>query len=216
MPQSPWVNIKKEDFVSLQTQLGWTGAGSEHDPYIVTSVAGMSLFIKFIKMSDHIIIKDLTISRITLVKCRNITIQGCTLQVLTLNSCQSVTVRENNLRKLEITYGGNNLIARNKIPRNALFQAKEHSWEKLSERLILIIIGMIVIVTFLLFNTPELLDITPWYIYFPIGIAILLFYVYLQMVFKRLRSRRLPPDRFEENIVTDERDMLTEYFKDRS
>ncbi len=216
MPQSPWVNIKKEDFTSFQSREGWTGVGSKDDPYIVSSLSEISPFIKFTKINDHIVIKDITISRITLVKCRNIIIQGCTIQFLNINSCQNVIVRDNTLQKLDITYGGNNLISRNKIPRNALFQAQEHSWEKLSQRLLLLVIAIMMFATFFLFTNPSMLEITPWYVLFPIGLAIMLFFMYLQMLAKSVRSRKLPPDRFEENIVTDERDMLSDYFKNRS
>ena len=215
MPQSPWIKINRRKFASLQARIGWNGSGSEQDPYIIDTISGLSSFLKFEKIIDHIIIKNLTISNITLVKCRNIIIQECNIQLLSLNSCQEVVVRENTLQKVQIMYGGNNVVTKNKIPRNSLFHAQEHSMEKLVERIFLLIIAILVFGTFFLFTIPTFLEDTPWVIYIFIGVGCLLIFLYIQMVFKRLRSRKLPSDRFEENFITEERDMLRQYFKDR-
>ena len=215
MSQKTFLTVRQKKFDLLKIELGWNGDGTQLNPIIVNNLSNLPPIIRIVKLTNHIVFKDLEINSIDISNCRNITIQGCEIRSLGLHSCQDVVVRNNTIHMFRITHSGNNLITKNKMSRNDLFKAKERSFEKMMERIMLFaVIILIFSMSSLIFNETFMED-TPWMLYFLLIFVALIISVYIYLVFIRIRSSKLPPNQFEENIIMDERDLLNQYFDKR-
>lgn len=203
MSQNSTLKIDREYFTTLKSKLDWNGDGTQSNPIVINNLSDLSQDINIVKIWVYITIKDLTINSLNFHNCRNITIQNCKIQSLILSSCYSMVVNENSILNFSISFGGNHLISRNKIFRNALSNAKERVIEKAMG-------GVMGFILFLLisFVIVPLFVLNP----IPIGIAITLQFLTISIsaplgfMFLIFKMYKIPRNEFEGNVGIDGRD----------
>ena len=112
--------------------MGWEGQGTKESPIIVNPGRNLPLKLTLTKCQLYLTLRNLTLTSITLYRCKHISIEDCKINTLLLNRCQSNTVKNSSIIRIEFF-----LSKANNLENNDISSVSDHKFEKMGYRIFL-------------------------------------------------------------------------------
>ena len=148
---SKTIRINRKSVNTIKKKMGLKGTGKETDPIIIDAIDKLNEIITIKNISNYILIKNLSLWKIKLSKCKNITIENCDIEVFKILGCYNITVKNSKFLQADIVYCRESTFKNNNFNTDyldSIFSEKNRKEsDKGRDRVIKVSIGLFTILT---------------------------------------------------------------------
>ncbi|MCK4384305.1 MAG: hypothetical protein KAW66_13480, partial [Candidatus Lokiarchaeota archaeon] len=113
--------LRKNTIENLKETLGLKGAGTKDSPVVIDELGDVAVDISLRTKSTYLVLRNLTISKLSIVDSQNIIVEDCFINDLEITVCRNLTFSNNTIVSIR------QLLSRNCIFENNSIIQKEYS-----------------------------------------------------------------------------------------
>ena len=107
--------LKEGTLENLRATLGLEGEGTKESPIIIDNLGDVAITLSMRTKSKYIILRNLTISKLSIIDSQNITIENCFIGDLEISVCQNLIFTNNTILSIRQVLCKNCLFENNNI-----------------------------------------------------------------------------------------------------
>jgi hypothetical protein len=148
--------ISNKTLSKIQAEMNWRGTGSQEDPIIIDSINGVINVVIFKNISKYIRIKNISLWRLKLMRCQNITIENSEIAFLKILGSSHINIMNSKILVGTLYYCRDSIFKNNVYDPDSNINFSENGAkmaEKKIDRLIklILVIFLIIVITAVLF-----------------------------------------------------------------
>ncbi len=113
--------LRKRTIENLKNILGFNGEGTKDSPIVIDDLGDVTIEISIFIEGVYLVLKNLTISKLSIAGSQNIVIENCFIGDVELRECRNLTFRSNTILRID------QILCRNCIYENNSVLQKEYT-----------------------------------------------------------------------------------------
>ena len=105
--------LGKNSLKRISKEKSWKGSGTSEDPFVIDSNDDVPLEFIFTTGNAHIRLKNLLLRKLTLIRCKNMTIENCEILHLRILNSHDITVKDCSIVKIKNVFSRANVFQNN-------------------------------------------------------------------------------------------------------
>ena len=145
--------LRKRTIGNLKKTLGLKGEGTKDSPIVIDDLGDVTVEISIVTKGIYLILKNLTISKLSIAGSQHVVIEECFIVDLELVECKSLTFRSNTILRIEQFLCRNCVYENNSILQKEYTKLINNTRERRKFFIIWIFLGVGIINTILAVNS---------------------------------------------------------------
>jgi len=187
--------LRKNTIENLKETLGLKGEGTKDSPVVIDELGDVAVDISLRTKSTYLVLRNLTISKLSIIDSQNITVEDCFINDLEIAVCRNLTFSNNTIVSIRQLLSRNCIFENNNIIQKEYSKLINNAHERRTFFYIWICLGVGIMYTFFAVFSLVFLYLSLDSIIFLItGVLLSIAMVYLLNL--RIKVKRVPQNKY--------------------
>jgi len=194
--------FRKRTIENLKNILGFKGEGTKDSPIVIDDLGDVTVEISIFTKGIYLILKNLTISKLSIAGSQNVVIEECFIVDLELRECINLIFRCNTILRIEQILCRNCVYENNSILQKEYSKLINNAHERREFFFIWILLGVGMFFTYIGVNS----SITSYFNYVSMIMllsGIMLSIAMIIMINRRYQINKIPPNRYDNFAIQE-------------